>query len=588
MIRHLLGFVLLVFLLPLSSQAQESGKGNVLFILDASGSMWGQVDQKPKIAIAKEVMTQLVQDLPAGIKAGLEVYGHRSKGDCNDIEVLVPIGAGDKPDLIKQIQALQPKGKTPITLALKQAAEQLRSLEDETSVVLVSDGKETCDGDPCTLVRELRQQGIKIKVHVVGFDVNQDEKEQLVCIAEAGGGRYFSADNTAQLQDALTEVKQEVVKATVAAPPPPPPPKPAAPTGETGVQFQTVLAPTGEIAKDQLSYQVFSGQQDLQGNRTKVDYSYDAKPLFKLAPGRYHLSVKYGDNASNAAGELDFEVKAGELTQQTINLNAGYLRLIAVPADGAEPLSKDMSYTVLSAKKDLEGNRAKVAYSYDAQPVFKLKTGKYLLQVKHGSNESNATLEVPVETQANELTEQTLNLDIGYLRLSAIPAEGADPLKTDMSYEMFTATQDLEGKRTKVAFSYDAQPVFKLKTGKYHLRINYGGNESNVVTEADVEVSAGELSEQTISLEAGYLRVSTLPAEGSEPLAKDLSYKVFDAQPSQQDDRRYVAFSYDAAPLFRLKEGRYRIEVTQSDKTASGEVEIKAGTSQETTLKLAP
>ncbi|NJN46971.1 MAG: hypothetical protein HC808_11400 [Candidatus Competibacteraceae bacterium] len=55
------------------AHAQDTATGNVLFILDASGSMWGQVDQKAEIAIAKEVMTTLVQDLPEGIRAGLEV-----------------------------------------------------------------------------------------------------------------------------------------------------------------------------------------------------------------------------------------------------------------------------------------------------------------------------------------------------------------------------------------------------------------------------------------------------------------------------------------------------------------------------------
>ena len=193
----------------------KSAAGNILFILDGSGSMWGQVEGKHKIVIAKEVMTGLVQELPPDIRAGLEVYGHRSKGNCQDIEIVVPVGSGNRQALIEQIDAITPRGKTPITQAFRQAAEQLRALEDETTIVLVSDGKETCEGDPCTLVRELREQGIKIKVHVVGFDVTHDESEQLVCIAEAGGGKYFSADNADQLQEALVKIKEiEIVQAT--------------------------------------------------------------------------------------------------------------------------------------------------------------------------------------------------------------------------------------------------------------------------------------------------------------------------------------------------------------------------------------
>ena len=82
----------------------------------------------------------------------------------------------------------------------------LRGVEEHTTVVLISDGKETCNADPCAVVGQLRDQGIDIRVHVVGFDVDRAEREQLMCIAEAGGGEYFSADSTAELKESLTEV----------------------------------------------------------------------------------------------------------------------------------------------------------------------------------------------------------------------------------------------------------------------------------------------------------------------------------------------------------------------------------------------
>ncbi|HEX9830107.1 MAG TPA: VWA domain-containing protein [Thermodesulfobacteriota bacterium] len=196
----------------LQAQPEESSGDNVLFILDSSGSMAGQLEGKAKIDVAKEVMTNLIKELPDGVKVGLEVYGHRSKGDCNDIEVMVPIGEVDKEALIKKIESMHPKGKTPIAKSLEMAGEQLQAMEEETTVVLVSDGEETCEGDPCVLTQSLKEKGIKVKVHVVGFDVGDKEKEQLSCIAEAGGGRYFTAKNADQLKEALAEVKKEVVE----------------------------------------------------------------------------------------------------------------------------------------------------------------------------------------------------------------------------------------------------------------------------------------------------------------------------------------------------------------------------------------
>ena len=148
--RQWLSCLLLFCLLWPAAQAQEA-RGKVLFILDGSGSMWGRVEGQPKIAIAKEVMTGLIRELPDNVDAGLQVYGHRSKGDCDDIELLAPVGGSDRATLIQRIQEINPKGKTPITRSFQFAAKQLRESEEETTVVLISDGKETCDADPCAL-----------------------------------------------------------------------------------------------------------------------------------------------------------------------------------------------------------------------------------------------------------------------------------------------------------------------------------------------------------------------------------------------------------------------------------------------------
>lgn len=86
----------------------------------------------------------------------------------------------------------------------------MRTSEDETTVVLISDGKETCNADPCKLVKSLRQSGIRVQIHVVGFDVDKEEKKELLCIAEEGGGKYFSAGNANELNEALVTVKEEV------------------------------------------------------------------------------------------------------------------------------------------------------------------------------------------------------------------------------------------------------------------------------------------------------------------------------------------------------------------------------------------
>ena len=206
--------LVIISLLPLTQKPAftESAKATILFILDGSGSMWAKIDNKEKITIAKGVLIELIEELPEAVHVGLEVYGHRSKGDCNDIEMLVPVGEGDKVVLREKIQSINPKGKTPITESIRLAAKHIETREEETMIVLVSDGNETCKGDPCALVKELKEKGIKFVMHVVGLDVTTQEKEQLVCIAEVGGGKYFTAQNAKQLKIAFSEVKVRLTR----------------------------------------------------------------------------------------------------------------------------------------------------------------------------------------------------------------------------------------------------------------------------------------------------------------------------------------------------------------------------------------
>lgn len=184
----------------------------VIFILDASGSMWGKAGDKTKIEAAKAVMVQVVPALAPEVKVGLVAYGHRRKGDCKDIEVLINAGSDDRTGLLEKVKALQPKGKTPITDAISTVVEQLKTKENETTVVLISDGIETCAADPCKLVKALKDTGIKFVLHVVGFGVSDDETRQLNCLAEAGGGKYLAARDGNSLLDALNNLSSEIDK----------------------------------------------------------------------------------------------------------------------------------------------------------------------------------------------------------------------------------------------------------------------------------------------------------------------------------------------------------------------------------------
>lgn len=209
-----------------SAQAQTAapqGPGQSMLVLDASGSMWGQIGGKAKIEIAREAVGSMLATWPASQQLGLMAYGHRSKGDCADIQMLKAPGPLDKASLSQAVNALQPKGMTPISASVRMAAEHLKFSERKATVILVSDGEETCHADPCALGKELEKLGVDFTAHVVGFDIdkNPKAKAQLQCLASSTGGRYLDAKDAGELNKALREVAQAPAPAPASPPPPP-------------------------------------------------------------------------------------------------------------------------------------------------------------------------------------------------------------------------------------------------------------------------------------------------------------------------------------------------------------------------------
>jgi len=204
-------FLVALFVLvsaPLTVLAQSDDRPNTILVLDGSGSMWGQIDGVNKITIAQGVIADLLADMPDDQSLGLTVYGHNRRGDCSDIETLVAPAPGSQEEILAAVNAINPRGRTPMSDAVVAAAEALRHTENAATVILVSDGIETCDADPCAIAAELEAAGIGFTAHVVGFDVASEPaaRAQMQCIAENTGGLFLTADNADELSDALEQV----------------------------------------------------------------------------------------------------------------------------------------------------------------------------------------------------------------------------------------------------------------------------------------------------------------------------------------------------------------------------------------------
>lgn len=215
-----------IFALLLACASVNAFDNRVHIVLDASGSMWGQIEGRSKIEIAREAFAELMAEWPAKAKVGLTLYGHRREGDCGDIETLFSTDSHDPQVLADRVNKTKPKGKTPLYDAIARAAEDMNFKRKKAVVIVLSDGRETCNDDPCAALKLLKQKGIGLIVHVIGFDVSQEEAEQLHCMANATGGSYFSAQDAAQLSQALhnavavemTPLKEELGEAILQIP----------------------------------------------------------------------------------------------------------------------------------------------------------------------------------------------------------------------------------------------------------------------------------------------------------------------------------------------------------------------------------
>lgn len=188
---------------------------NVLFIVDSSNSMRGKIEGYAKSTYAESALITAVYRMPASTRMGLATYGHRFNyklKECNnDMELLLPIGSLSGDSIEQDVKHLKPNGQTPIARTLMQATKWFRSFQgQDNTIVLITDGKETCGGNPCVVAKTLKEAGIATKIHVVGFSLKARERADVECIAVNGGGRYFDARNPDGLSIAFEWVRKEL------------------------------------------------------------------------------------------------------------------------------------------------------------------------------------------------------------------------------------------------------------------------------------------------------------------------------------------------------------------------------------------
>jgi len=200
------------------SSAGEQGERNpctedAMIVFDASGSMAGNVNQGIATTIPRidEVRGALATVLPTVTRArrvGLITYGPGPYQQCNVDLKLKPMDNAAE-HIMQEVNALSPAGKTPLTAAVRNAAEVLDYRHKPGVVVVVTDGEETCGGSPCDLGKELHAAAVNLTVHIIGYrmkDFSWTGEGSILdakCLAEENGGLYISTDSKQDLIEAL-------------------------------------------------------------------------------------------------------------------------------------------------------------------------------------------------------------------------------------------------------------------------------------------------------------------------------------------------------------------------------------------------
>jgi Ca-activated chloride channel family protein len=216
MAKHKQAWAILLLFLAANAYAQQP-KTRILFVLDGSGSMYAKMGEDNRITVAKRLLTRMVDSLQyqEELELALRVYGHQSQKterNCKDTKLEVPFSKSNHQAIKDNIRDLRPKGTTLIAYSLQEAAYDFPKTPGVRNIIiLITDGLEECDGDPCAVSLALQKQGVVLRPFVIGLGLSAEFKTQFECV-----GRYFEAETEQDFKEVLNVVISQAINNTSA------------------------------------------------------------------------------------------------------------------------------------------------------------------------------------------------------------------------------------------------------------------------------------------------------------------------------------------------------------------------------------
>ncbi len=531
-------------------------------VFDGSGSMWGKIpgDSGAKYAIAREALRQALPglDLARPTEIGLVLFGHRRRGDCSDVEQALAPLAAEAQRLIAPLEALNPKGRGPLALALVAAADALPGTGGRESLVLIHDDLDNCQGDPCATAAELNRVRPRLPIHVVSIGMKPEDVERMSCVSRITGGRHFDAQDAAAVGTAVGEALR---LASLDAPDAIRVPRPRevtrqSETGPPGLRLSAVLADGGEPLEEPVEWRVFRADD---ASAKAVAEAVGPAPRLPLAPGSYVVEAR----RDLVVARQPVDVLAGRPTRATVVLNAGAVRLSAPFAGaGAAPTA------VISLEEQRDGNAGdRVLWLGPAQDKrLVVPAGTYRLVLQDRQFRAERTIVVPTGSSG----APPLAAGAGRVRLEARDHAQAEQPAGRVLFRVLEDDPTAADGRREVARSAAPAPQFTLPAGTYHLVASKGAAEVREL----IALRAGDDVNRTLVLKLARLSLSSRLPGAAPPAVERATYRIY-----RQGGEQIIARAAQPAPPLQLPAGRYRVEARlgQSNAAATSEVELKEG-----------
>lgn len=506
---------------------------NYEFIVDASGSMNGPMEMRTKLFILKDALkTALSERETMELKrnVGLRTYGSGSPieaNNCQDTKLEVPIGPIDVPALDKAIDSISAQGQTPLAYALSSAESDFPVSPDADNVIiLVTDGADACNGDPCQIASKIHNSPQKIIIQVVGFDLDQKAVEAVSCIAKNSDGQFVLARNEGELKTMINQA----INATL----------------PYNLRVKTVSGTT-PIATVLTVFKANTRQKIQEDKSTGIKF-------YKLPSGTYDIEIEYADSIESTKPKKllkGVEVQDTSKAEQVVDIGLGQMTISALDQNG-QPV--ESTFQIKKAGTD------KIIAQFKAGPepmTTAITPDKYNMSAEMKSPEGLVlkTSAENITVNAGESVAQEFKFQTGKLTLKGVDVAN-QPIP--IVYKITAAEDDTEvtsGEAPKEGITIELAPA------KYNIYVQLQEPDVERVPQTKVEsieIKGGDSLETVAKIVTGTLKLSGKDNKGK------LTKTNFEIKLAENGEVVAKTYSQDTPKTIHLAPGLYNITAYDS------------------------